>query len=96
MKACCLSAARKTPGGFGFHRQCSRMGGGSQTWRRCLHLGKGEKKRKGETAFEVRGELQLSVWGSCSPLTLPGWAKSPLTKAIILRSDGAGEHLSAS
>lgn len=92
MKACCLSAARKTPGGFGFHRQCSRMGEPDVEEVSAFRKG---NKRKGETAFEVRGELQLSVWRSCSPLTLPGWAKSPLTEAIIPRSDGAGEHLSA-
>lgn len=55
-----------------------------------------EKRRKiereRETAFEVRQELQLSVWRSCSPLTLPGSAKSPLMKAIIRHSNDSGEQ----
>lgn len=53
------------------------------------------RKRERETPFEVRGELQLSVCRSCSPITLPGSAKSPLTKAIIMHSNDFGEHLSA-
>lgn len=87
MKACCLSAARKTPGGFGFHRQCSRMG--EPDVEEASAFRKGRQRAREKLHLKSGGELQLSVWGSCSPLTLPGWAESPLTKAIIPRSDGA-------